>query len=83
MVSGYPGVAAVNLALERGEVNCIGGTAWSSMKATMSEMMHEKKLNVLVQWGTAKDPEISKFAGREVPLITDYARSDIDRAALR
>ena len=58
VVSGYPGDAVVDLALERGEVNCIGGTGWSSMKATMSEMMRDKQLNVLVQWGTAKDQDI-------------------------
>lgn len=83
IVSGYPGVNAVMLAMQRGEVNCNGGQAWSSMKATMSQMMRNKQLDVLVQWGTQPDPEISAYAGREVPLITAYAKSDLDRSALR
>jgi tripartite-type tricarboxylate transporter receptor subunit TctC len=81
IVTGYPGVPAINLALERDEVNCLGGTGWSSMKATMSQMMAKGELYVLTQWGTAKNPEISKFAGRDVPLATEVARNDVDREA--
>jgi tripartite-type tricarboxylate transporter receptor subunit TctC len=83
IVSGYPGVNAVMLAMQRGEVNCNGGQAWSSMKATMAQMMRDGQLKVLVQWGAQAEPEISTFAGRDVPLITAYARDDIDRSALR
>ena len=82
VVGGYPGVTAINLAIERNEVNCLGGTAWSSMKATMGAMMRTGKVVVLAQWGTEKDPEISAFAKREVPLITDYAQTSLDRDAL-
>ena len=82
VVGGYPGVTAINLAIERNEVNCLGGTAWSSMKATMAPMMQAGKVVVLAQWGREKDPEISAFAKRDVPLITDYARTLIDRDAL-
>jgi hypothetical protein len=82
VVAGYPGVSAVNLAMERGEVNCVGGTTWSSIKATMRPMLEERKLDVLVQWGTAKDPEISAYARRDVPLAADLAQSDLDRRVL-
>jgi len=34
IIAGFPGVNSVHLAMERGEVDCIGGTTWSSMKAT-------------------------------------------------
>jgi tripartite-type tricarboxylate transporter receptor subunit TctC len=83
VVSGYPGVSAVMLAMQRGEVNCNGGQAWSSMKATMGQMMRDGQLKVLVQWGTQAEPEISSFAGYDVPLITAYAQTDLDRSALR
>jgi hypothetical protein len=53
------------------------------MKATMSQMMRDRQLDVIVQWGTQPDPEISTYAGRDVPLITAYAKSDLDRSALR
>jgi tripartite-type tricarboxylate transporter receptor subunit TctC len=83
VVSGYPGVNAITLAMQRGEVNCNAGQAWSSLKATMGQLMRDGELNVLVQWGTEADPDISTVAGRDVPLIMDYARSDSDRSALR
>jgi tripartite-type tricarboxylate transporter receptor subunit TctC len=83
VVAGYPGVSAITLAMQRGELNCNGGQAWSSMKATMGQLMRDGQLNVLVQWGASADPDISAVAGRDVPLITDYARSDKDRSALR
>jgi hypothetical protein len=53
------------------------------MKSTMGRLMRVGQLNVLVQWGATADPEISAVAGRDAPLITDYARSDKDRSALR
>lgn len=83
IVAGYPGVSAITLAMERGEVNCNGGQAWSSMKATMSQLMKDNQLNVIVQWGAEKDADISATMGRDVPLVLEYARSDAERAALR
>jgi tripartite-type tricarboxylate transporter receptor subunit TctC len=83
VVAGYPGVAAITLAMQRNEVNCNAGQAWSSMKATMAQLMREGQLNVIVQWGITSDPDISSVAGHDVPPILDYARSDLDRNALR
>ena len=82
VVAGYPGVSAITLAMERGELNCNGGQAWSSMKATMANLMKDGQLNVIVQWGAEADPDISAVMGRKVPLVQDYARSDAERAAL-
>ncbi|MBX9758797.1 MAG: hypothetical protein K2Y29_08460 [Beijerinckiaceae bacterium] len=82
VVAGYPGVSAITLAMERGEVNCNGGQAWSSMKATMAQLMKDGQLNVLVQWGADKDPDISATMGRDIPNILDFARSPNERAAL-
>jgi hypothetical protein len=53
------------------------------MKATMSQLMREGQLNVVVQWGTDPDPDISSTVGSDVPMITSYARSEADRRALR
>jgi tripartite-type tricarboxylate transporter receptor subunit TctC len=82
VISGYPGQTAVNIAMERNEVNCIGGTTWSSVKATMRPLLDERKINLLVQWGTTPDPEISDYAKRRVPVIQDYGQTDLDRRAL-
>lgn len=83
VVAGYPGAAAITLAMERGEVNCIGSHSWSTAKATMTRHLDAGKLNMLVQWGPARDPEISSYAKREVPLILDFARHDSDRDVLK
>jgi hypothetical protein len=82
VIAGYPGQNAVNIAMERNEVNCIGGTTWSSVKATMRPLLEARKINLLVQWGTAADPEISAYAKRNVPLIQDYGQTELDRRVL-
>jgi tripartite-type tricarboxylate transporter receptor subunit TctC len=87
VVAGYPGLSAVNLAIERGEVNCVGGTTWSSIKATMRAALDERKIDILVQWGIAKDPEISAYARREVPLAQELVanalvQNEFDRGVL-
>lgn len=82
IIPGYPGVNAVYLAMERGEVECIGGTTWSSLKSTRGQKLRDRDLNLLVQWGTAKDPSISAYAQTDVPLILDIATNEIDRRAL-
>jgi tripartite-type tricarboxylate transporter receptor subunit TctC len=82
IIQGFPGVNSVHLAMERGEVDCIGGTTWSSMKATRGQKLRNRELALLVQWGTMKDPEISDYMQREIPLILDIAQSELDRKAL-
>jgi tripartite-type tricarboxylate transporter receptor subunit TctC len=82
VIAGYRGQSAVNIAMERGEVNCIGGTTWSSVKATMRPMLDGRRINLLVQWGTSADPEISDYAKRKVPLIQDLGQTDLDRRVL-
>ena len=82
IISGYPGGSAVNLAVERGEVNCRGSNSWASMKATLQRQMKEHAFNILVQFGLNKNPEISQYQGNDVPLITELATTDSDRRAL-
>src|SRR5262249_58792075 len=55
---------------------------WSSVKATMRPMLDARKLNILVQWGASKDPEISAYAQREVPLIQEFGQTDLDKRVL-
>ena len=82
IVTGYPGGGDVNLAMERNEVNCRGSNSWASTKSTTRQWIEERKINVLVQFSTRKDPEISEYMKRDVPLITDLAKTDTDRKAL-
>ena len=78
VVSGYPGTAEGNLAMERGEVEGVGGITWASVKATEAEALRDKNLRILVQYGLTKHKELP-----DVPWVFDYAKSDADRAALR
>ena len=82
IIAGYPGGGDVGLALLRGEVNCRGSNSWSSMKATMGDLIDQNKIVVLVEWGLKSDPAIAKYQGRPVPLIGDLAKTEIDRKAL-
>jgi hypothetical protein len=82
IIPGFPGVNAVHLAMDRGEVDCVGGTTWSSMKATRAQKMQNHELTILLQWGTIKDPEISSYMKREIPLILELAKNDLDYKAL-
>jgi tripartite-type tricarboxylate transporter receptor subunit TctC len=77
IVPGYPGTSDIRLALEKSE---IGGEceSWQSLKATKPEWVREKKINILVQFGNKRDPELP-----EVPLMADYARSPTELEALR
>jgi tripartite-type tricarboxylate transporter receptor subunit TctC len=58
IVLGYPGGNDVNLALERGEVEVRGSNSWSSWKTTRPDWLTEKKINILVQIGLAKAPDL-------------------------
>lgn len=82
IIAGYAGTGSINLAVERGEANCNGGNTWSTTKAIVGSWLRDHKLNILVQWGVQKVPEISAYQGRDVPLIREFAKSDLDRKAL-
>lgn len=81
-ISGYPGTGTVNLAMERGEINCVAGYAWSSLTSQVPQWLDQHKLNLLVQWGPRKDPAAEKYQGRDVPLILDFAHDELERRAL-
>jgi tripartite-type tricarboxylate transporter receptor subunit TctC len=78
IISGYPGGADINLAMERGEVAGRGSNAWASWKSTKPEWLKEKKINILVQIGLEKAPDL-----QDVPLLMDLAKNAEDRAVLR
>jgi hypothetical protein len=77
VISGYAGTAEGNLAMERREVDGNGAITWASLKATQPQLLRDKQVRVLVQFGLTKHREL---AG--VPWVYDYARNDADRAAL-
>jgi tripartite-type tricarboxylate transporter receptor subunit TctC len=78
IILGYPGANEVNLAMENGEVAGRGSNSWASYKATKPNWITEKKMNVLAQIGLTKAKDL-----QDVPLLTDLASNDQDRAALK
>ena len=58
VVYGYPGGAAIDLAMQRGEVEGRGNNTWAGYKATFQSAIRDRKLNVLIQTGLRKEPEL-------------------------
>jgi tripartite-type tricarboxylate transporter receptor subunit TctC len=78
IITGYPGGNDVNLALERGEVDGRCGWSWSSVKSTRAAWLTDKKITILMQLSLEKHPDLP-----DVPLITDLATNDEQRAILK
>ena len=74
VVVGYESGTAINLAMEKGEVEGRGSNPWSSWKATSPDWIRDRKIVPLVQIGLRKDPDLS-----HVPLLTDLAQNDEQR----
>jgi tripartite-type tricarboxylate transporter receptor subunit TctC len=78
IVIGYPGGNDINLAMEKGEVDGRGSNAWGAWKATRPDWLRDKKINILVQIGLTKAPDLP-----DVPLLIDLAANDEDRAIFK
>src|SRR5450432_849988 len=78
IIIGYPGGNDINLAMEEGEVDGRGSNAWGAWKATRPDWLRDKKINILVQIGLTKAPDLP-----DVPLLMDLAANDEDRAIFK
>ena len=77
VISGYPGTREVNIAMERGEVQGNGAITWASIKSTMTTMLAEKRINLIVQYGLKNHPELP-----QVPNALTYAKTKEQRDTL-
>jgi tripartite-type tricarboxylate transporter receptor subunit TctC len=77
VITGYPGATDFLLAVERGEADGTAGVSWSSITAGKPEWISGRKINIMVQLGLQKHPDLGK-----TPLVMDYAKSDSDRGVL-
>jgi tripartite-type tricarboxylate transporter receptor subunit TctC len=77
VVTGYPGAHHVTLALERGEVDGIGGYSWSTLQAQRPEWVQNGFIVPILQIGATTIPELGS-----VPSIMALARSEQERRAL-
>ncbi len=76
-ITGYAGSDEINFAIERGEVDGRCGWTWSSVKSTRQRWLDDGSINVLLQLGLRKHPELP-----EVPLIMELVENDEQREAL-
>lgn len=74
IVSGYPSVTAVQLAMERGEADGIS-QSWSSLKVDKADWVQNDKINVIAQIGRQMHPDL-----QNVPLIMDFVQGDENKA---
>jgi tripartite-type tricarboxylate transporter receptor subunit TctC len=77
VVRGYQGTPQINLAIERGEVQGMGGIGWASVKAQTPHWISERKIKVLAQYGLRRFAELP-----DVPTVLELAKSAADRQAM-
>jgi tripartite-type tricarboxylate transporter receptor subunit TctC len=75
-VSGYDPGSGLTLALEGGETEGICGLSWSTMKASRPHWISDHKLNVIVQVGLSKLPELADVPNA-IDLIADPVKKRV------
>lgn len=76
VVAGYDPTGGLNMALERGEAEGICGLSWSTMKASRPHWIKDKLLNVIVQVGVDKLPDLPDVPSA-LDLVTDGASRQV------
>ncbi len=76
VISGYKGSNDVFLAMERGEVQGIGSTTLTNLKATQSALLDAKKLRIIGQYGLSP---LASLPG--VPTVMDLVTNQEQRDA--
>jgi tripartite-type tricarboxylate transporter receptor subunit TctC len=69
VIAGYDPAAGLTLSIERREVEGICGLSWSTMKASRPHWIKDKLLNVIVQLGLEKLPDLP-----DVPAALDIVK---------
>ncbi len=77
LIPGYAGTRAIDLAMQRGEVNGICGLYTSSIRADFKDDVQSGRLKLVIQMGPKKS-----HAFGDIPSVYDYAKSDEQRAVL-
>jgi tripartite-type tricarboxylate transporter receptor subunit TctC len=78
VISGYKGTTDIHKAMEAGEVQGNGASAYATLKELNSDWLAEKKASVILQWGFHKHPDLP-----DVPSVLDLAKNSADKQALR
>src|SRR5215470_11368332 len=78
IVTGYPGGADLNLAMERGEIDGRCGWSWTSILSRNRAWLDDKRIRITLQIALSKHEDLP-----DVPLITDLVSDPRQGAALR
>jgi tripartite-type tricarboxylate transporter receptor subunit TctC len=78
IVTGYPGGADLNLAMERGEIDGRCGWSWTSIVSRNREWLADKRIRITLQIALARHEDLP-----DVPLITDLVPDPRRNAALK
>ena len=76
VVLGYTGSPAINLAIERGELDGGGSNGWAQYRIETPHFVRDRLIVPIIQAGRRKEPDLP-----DVPLLLDLARDDGERAA--
>jgi hypothetical protein len=74
LVQGYPGTAAVNLAMEDGEVESMTRSSYYGFASQRPDWLRDHKVNIVIQLGFQNQPQL---AG--VPLLQNLVKTDEQR----
>jgi hypothetical protein len=64
--------------MERREIDGRAGASWSSLKAVRGHRLRDKEIDVFLQIGLRKEPDLA-----DVPLLLDLARNETEQKVLQ
>jgi tripartite-type tricarboxylate transporter receptor subunit TctC len=76
LITGYQGTSDSKLAMIRGEVHALS-MPWPLLRAEGADMLANKEINLLLQTGADRNPELAA-----VPRMIDLATNDDDRTLI-
>jgi tripartite-type tricarboxylate transporter receptor subunit TctC len=76
VVAGYDPGSGLTLSIERGEAEGICGLSWSTMKASRPHWIKDNLLNVIVQMGLAKLPDLPNVPAA-LDLVSDPVKKQV------
>jgi tripartite-type tricarboxylate transporter receptor subunit TctC len=76
LITGYQGSSDSRLAMMRGEIDALS-QPWPVLKVEAEALLRDRQINLLLQTGADKHPELT-----QVPRMIDLARTDQDKALL-
>jgi tripartite-type tricarboxylate transporter receptor subunit TctC len=76
VIPGYDPSSGLNLGVESGEVEGVCGLSWSTLKASRPDWIANNKLNVIVQVGLEKLPDLPNVPAA-LDLVTDPEKKEV------